>query len=317
VALSILFTLHTPSPKDKNMYPPPVGYVAPESFTFSASADWARILAKGLSFEPYYYGTAAELRPVVGDCLYPLLIECQHALITRPLAADEAIVDGDLYVIEWANADEVAAFRDSKGRALAHNQIAKFLRYICGDWYTQCNDSVARLDGNIIGKVVGVVDVERAAHAGQIAPNAITAYVTQTMSQSVSNGTTAVPVVNRVAGSGTITVASASTVHVTINGDVPQVTCNASITGFNVSFRILKGGVTTGSPVVLYSHLSAYFNTTSGVIAIPAFTIDFVDPSPGAGAVTYNLGVSVTPFGAGGTISVTTSGQMILKEQKK
>jgi hypothetical protein len=194
--------------------------------------------------------------------------------------------------------------------------IAKYLRYIAGEWYCQCKDSIAPLNGVVVALVVGVVPADGPVHCGQIANNAVSQMSNTFMSGSTSNGTTAVPVVNRIAGTGNITTSAGSQCHITVNADVPTVTCNASITGFNISFRILKNGVTTGAQVLMFSHLTSYY-VAGGIIAIPPFILDFVDPSPGTGAVSYNLGVSVTPFGAGGTVSVTTSGQMILKEIKK
>ena len=157
----------------EHRYGPPAGWVEPAQLSLNAAKDWERIVARGFQFEPYEGSAQLGLRFVSGDCLYPLLIEGQHAILVRPFAVDESIVDGDLYVIQWTNQDEVEAYRDKTGKALPNGDIAKFLRYIGGEWYCQCKDSFARLDGEVTGKVVGTA-VAQIANSAQIANLAVT-----------------------------------------------------------------------------------------------------------------------------------------------
>jgi hypothetical protein len=169
-------------------YAPPAGYDPFKPFNLNATADWVRIVAQGLTFEPYQ-GPTSLVTSVRGDCLEPLVVEGRHALQVRPVAPDEALIDGDLYLVAWANADEVKVYTDAKGIASTDRfLIAKFLRYTPFGWFVQCRDSFAELNGEVVFKVVGVVPVTE-VNLGQLAPNAVTDISTNTSGASVTCST--------------------------------------------------------------------------------------------------------------------------------
>jgi hypothetical protein len=118
---------------------------------------------------------------VRGTCLSPLLV-AGDLFTVRAVSEGELLIDGGLYVIEWSNEAEVQAYRDSINLASKEPVvIAKFLRYFSGEWWCMCRDSFARLDGIVVGMVVGAVSAcAPAVHApesagcSQIGANAAT-----------------------------------------------------------------------------------------------------------------------------------------------
>jgi hypothetical protein len=96
----------------------------------------------------------------------PLLIAGMHALV-RPVAPDEPLIDGGMYCIEWDDPHAAAAERAYKERfgipLTERIVITKFLRFICGEWVAQCKDSIAKLNGVVVGMVVGVISLSAAA----------------------------------------------------------------------------------------------------------------------------------------------------------
>jgi hypothetical protein len=173
-------TVHRDPFGHEHRYGPPVGWVQPASWHSNADEDWALLCARGLRFEPYAGPT--RVRIARGTCLEPLVI-AGDLLTVRPVASDEALVDGALYVIDWANAAEVQAYRDEIGAP--RNEpilIAKFLRYMGFGWWCQCRDSFARLDGVVVEEVVGASRPESVECRGaQIGANAATSTITQTL----------------------------------------------------------------------------------------------------------------------------------------
>jgi hypothetical protein len=142
-------------------YAPPAGWVQRDGAeSFSAAEDWAVLAAMGLDL-PQYFGPSA-LSPVRGDCLEPLITD-RHMLRTRPVAPDEPLIDGHVYVLELgasADGDEAAAYREKWGMLPGEKfVIAKVLRWIGGEWYAQCRDSVASLEGYgaVVARVVEVL----------------------------------------------------------------------------------------------------------------------------------------------------------------
>jgi hypothetical protein len=100
-------------------------------------------------------------------------------LRVRPVAEGELLIDGGLYVIDWANEAEVQTYRDEI-RAPRTEQIliSKFLKFSGGEWWCMCRDSFARLNGTVVAMVVGVVSTAAGTpepiHAGQVGANAAT-----------------------------------------------------------------------------------------------------------------------------------------------
>jgi hypothetical protein len=293
-------------------YPPPVGYEAPTSFSFNAAADWQRLVAEG--FQPdSYEGTDTSLRTMRGDCLSPLIIEGQHATVSRPLGPNERLVDGGLYVIEWDIENEVAEagrkLREKYGLASTDKiVIAKFLRYLCGTWYIHCNEALAPLHGTVIAKVIRIEPLERTAGStAQMAAGAITQVVNSTLSSLTSaslTGTTAAPASNVSMDSLAITTLTNSPVNVVCTSlpDASGDQVNSSVTGFQVSYTVWRNGVNINAPVATFSHQNTTWAAGS-TIHTPPVTFDFVDPSPGIGYQLYSLRCSVTPSGTGGSIT--------------
>lgn len=140
----------------EHRYGPPAGWVQPARQSVGP-AEWDALVARGLlRFDPYDGPT--ELRAVRGDCLAPLITD-RDALRVRPIGADEPLIDGGLYAIRWTNEDEAQAYRDKINlQSKEPIVVAKFLRYIGGMWYCQCNTALMRLaDGVVIAVVVGIV----------------------------------------------------------------------------------------------------------------------------------------------------------------
>jgi hypothetical protein len=163
-----MYTEHT--------YQPPLGWTEPEGQQSIGPADWAALVAKGLSFEPYRGNT--RLLGVRGDCLNPLVVAGRDMLVTRRVLADEVLVDGGLYCIRWNDAAEIQLYRDRQNiPATEQITITKVLRFFAGEWWCQCKDSLARLNGEVVEMVVGVMSsCTEAVHAfaNQLGVNAAT-----------------------------------------------------------------------------------------------------------------------------------------------
>ena len=140
---------------------------------FNAAEDWQQRCKRGLQFEPYSGDT--HIRIIRGTCLNPL-ITAGEVFRVRDVADDETLIDGGLYMIEWSNESETQLYRDQINAPRTETiLIAKFLKYLCAEWWVVCRDSFARLDGIVVGQVVGVVSANApAVHASQIGINAAT-----------------------------------------------------------------------------------------------------------------------------------------------
>ena len=127
----------------------------------NADEEWQKLCARGLSFPPYH--GPSQLRGIRGDCLYPLLIEGQHAIRCTPMTPDEPIVDGGLYMLDLGNSahnSEAEAYRAKHGLAPRESfVIAKFLRWVGFEWYAVCKDSLVSLNeyGPVLAMVVAVL----------------------------------------------------------------------------------------------------------------------------------------------------------------
>lgn len=156
----------------EHRYAPPAGWVRKDgTIHFNADEDWQRLCAQGLAF-PDYRGPA-RLFGVRGDCLEPL-VTSQHMVRQRPVAPDEPLIDGGLYVMELgasAENSEAAAYREKHGIAPGEKfVIMKFLRWIGDEWYAQCKDSVLRLSeyGAVIAMVVAVLPLAGCAPSAEV-----------------------------------------------------------------------------------------------------------------------------------------------------
>jgi hypothetical protein len=66
----------------------------------------------------------------------------------RAVAPGEAIEDGSMYSILWDDATEEIPYKTRVGIPIDQRiTIIKYLRFICREWWCQCKDSIARLDG--------------------------------------------------------------------------------------------------------------------------------------------------------------------------
>jgi hypothetical protein len=140
-------------------YGPPEGWVCPESSVehFDAAADWAQLIERGLKFDEYT--GPASLSRVRGDCLEPL-VTSQHMLRTRPVAPDESLIDGALYIIDCSElaTQEAEEYREKVGVAFGEPlMIAKVARWIGFQWHLLCKDSYTNLENVVVGMVVGVL----------------------------------------------------------------------------------------------------------------------------------------------------------------
>jgi hypothetical protein len=281
-------------------YPPPANYIRPQRETFSAADDWARLVKRGLQFDAYRGHTS--VRVARGRCLNPL-VTAGDLLTVRDVPAGEPLVDGNLYIVDWDNADEVQKYRDEINVPSTEPiLIAKFLRFICGEWRTQCRDSVARLDGVIVGMIVGVNslsevgDYNGAAHAGQIGDNAA--------SQIVSNFSATGLVVVAYTGS---TTTSGDAVSATILTTGNPVAVDAS---GSYSTSVGSGATFTSLTMSIYRDGSVLASGQASFVDTELdpgnFSFIFYHPvslfatdAPAAGTHTYTLHLAIAGSGTG------------------
>jgi hypothetical protein len=291
-------------------YPPPAKLMPRTNPNrFDAAEDWARIVAEGLQFEPCT-GATFLVSSICGDCLEPLLIEGQHALVIRAVEPDEPFIDGGLYCIEWANKDEQHAYTDAHGLPRTERfLISKFLRFLpelghpFGEWYCQCKDSIAPLNGEAVYKVVGVVPTE-SVHSGQIANNAVTDFVSaQQPIQNVTSAYNTTPIFAE-----TVAFTPAVTGIFRVVGGYLASTSAATCL-HQVEIFIRQGGTITFAQLMLAAHLP-----TTGVDVEGAIFADFTVT---AGLAT-TVGMRAIPNGGNtaGTIHMQNSyvyGQFVKK----
>lgn len=134
----------------------------PEGHQTLGPAEWDALVARGLKF-PKYDGPST-FRFTAGTCLDPLLTGC--AIRTRPVGPDETLIDGGLYLFEceWKdkdNPEKLKAYCDKMGVPVTEkNIVLKFLRFLGGEWWYQCNQgigSLSKIDGIVTDMVVEVV----------------------------------------------------------------------------------------------------------------------------------------------------------------
>jgi hypothetical protein len=158
----------------EHRYGPPAGWAPPAFERFDAGEDWARLVERGLQFEPYHGST--RLCFTRGDCLKPLLIAGEHWLRIRQVAPDEPLIDGGLYIFEcpWKDADnpdEIKAYCDKMGVPVTEKvTVMKFLRFAAYEWYYLCNQGIGSLTkcgGIVLSMVVAVIPLAGCATEAQ------------------------------------------------------------------------------------------------------------------------------------------------------
>jgi hypothetical protein len=224
----------------QHRYGPPAGWVQPARESFNAAEDWQRLCERGLQFKPYYGPTQRSF--VRGDCLEPLIVAGRHMLITRAVSPDEPLVDGGLYFIAWNNNDPgIQIYRDKIGVPPTEKiVIAKFLRFIGGEWWCQCKDSIAHLyDNLVVAEIVDVITlgagvagcIRDTVHARQPICNPFGPESSE-CSQISANAATMTLIANNNSGSGgTITgVSGLQSTGFVIHPSGPNFDCTAIVT---------------------------------------------------------------------------------------
>jgi hypothetical protein len=300
-------------------YGPPAGWIEPPSgvqINFNNDTEWAALVERGIHFSEYK--GPSSVRRVRGDCLEPLITN-QHRLHVQPVAPDETLIDGGLYIIDHNNEGEVQAYREHMGiKSKDPILIAKFLRWVGYEWYTQCKDSIASLDGQVIAKVVAVlplvsgslieseVHARQAARCGQLGNNAASSMVSNSSAPAVNTNN------NVTQGAGSSTDTNVITAAVTTFGYpmAIDVGCTVTLTGGGSpgsSFTsgvldVFMDGTSIGSAKWDGTNLANY----GGGSTPPAIQVTLsATNTPTAGAHTYALHAHVA--GSGTAWSCTMS----------
>jgi hypothetical protein len=280
----------------EHRYGPPTGYVRPDGIAESLGpADWVARVARGLQFAPYT-GTDVTCRLASGTCLEPL-VTAGEVLVLRPMSDEEALIDGGLYVIDWHDARACADYRESVGMPAGTTlHIAKFLRYVGGDWWCECKDNISRLNGTVIAMVVGLEklrplrfsDKEAAtAFAASLDPNA----ASQVLSVSGSNwgGTTNAASPQTFTSLTLTLIATGEPVSIDVSGTYIAYT---SATGTpSISMFITRDGAQ------LPGSITGYFTTgtlPNSLLISPTPVSIIATDSPAAGAHVYGVSIVVT-----------------------
>jgi hypothetical protein len=286
-------------------YPPPVGYQPRNgTFTFNAADEWARLVESGFTFDPWDGPT--QISSVRGSCLEPLVIAGRDLIVSRTMDPDEPLVDGRLYAIEHADDAEIQAYREKMGIP-AHEPvtIVKVLRFLAGSWHTQCNDSLAELNGEVVEQVTAIVPAAShrlpvmdrpAVHAyqptprdsGQLGLNAATSLVVQ----SLAGPTTVTAYTNLL----TVTLgpyAFNASIVLTATGNW-QITMGASslLQGFVIGLSTLATGITIGE--ALSQQVLAASNT-----AQIGFALEETVSLAAGTTTTYYLAANFGSYGSG------------------
>jgi hypothetical protein len=235
----------------EHRYAPPKGWVQKDGQQSLGPADWDALVARGLQFEPYR-GADTHMRTARGTCLTPL-VTAGDRLRVRGVADDEQLIDGGLYLIRWDDETEVQLYRDSislKGTEPIY--IAKFLRFFSGEWWCQCKDSLARLNGAVVGQVVGAMSNAPAVHASQIGFNA----ATQILINNSSAGTT-----------GNTGFTGLQSIGVVLNPTGPNVACTLIVTA-TITARQTVGTVGQMKFVVRYADDAVTFVSAAQEVPI-------------------------------------------------
>jgi hypothetical protein len=299
----------------EHRYGPPAGFVRAEGQqSFSAKNEWEKIVARGLQF-PDYNGPT-DLGSARGTCLNPLLSK-HHIYRTRPVAPDEQLVDGGLYIFEcdWKNKDDqekVKAYCAEMGVLMGEkNLIMKFLRYVLDEWYYVCNQGMGSLTntGNavVLAQVVEVLTRGALAYGARTAVCDTAEISANAVSTIISNFSAAVVSTNNnvTQGTGSSTDANVITAAVITNGHPMAIDVGATVT--------LTGGGSPGSSFVS-GVLDVFMDGTSigsakwdltnlanfgGGSTPPAIQVTLsATNTPSAGAHTYALHAHVAGTGS-------------------
>lgn len=334
----------------EHRYGPPANYVRPPAgvqINFSADEDWQRLCARGLQFEPY--SGPSRIYGVRGDCMEPLLIAGKHMLHVRPHAPDEPLIDGGMYCIEWneADAELLPAYKERQGiPATEKIVITKFLRWMHGDWWSQCKDSVAHLNGVVVGMVVGVTALSAAAGCGPVDAPAVHArqpcgnpfgpesaecaqvglnaasqiYALYAAAPAIADFGNSVNLVNSTLAGSALTVNMSGTYPVAIDLQFTfGITIPTGCTSWGVTFGIARGVSNPPISGTAVFHIdSTKADWSVGSRLTWTVTLSVVDPSPVAGSATYYLTETTTGTSPSGPMGSTfTQMSMKIREIKR
>jgi hypothetical protein len=311
----------------EHRYGPPEGWVMPATEQFSSQEEWPKLVARGVHF-PEYDGPF-DLTTTRGTCLNPLLWSKDAVYRTRPVAPDEQLVDGALYIIsrDWADEESVEEYTAKTGLPKMEKKVfMNFLRFACFEWWTVCNEGVGKLEIlpglQIIAMVVGVTTL------GACAPSATArqspcgnpfdamSVVCADTPQSRANAFTSVVTssLSGVAGSftspqtsGSITVGPFqldTTVILTVTGQ-----WSFTFTGVTVTNMVLRYGIsaTTGTFAGALVTVDTSTQANSSTPGLGPLAQEIQVPLLAGTTATYNVLSGENPSGIVGT-SISISG---------
>ncbi len=253
------------------------------------------------------------------------------------MASDEPLIDRSLYLIDWEDDADVQCYRDKIGVAATEKiVIAKFLRFVGGEWWCQCRDSLTRLNGVVVGEIVGVIALGALAgcggspvgeaHARQpICGNPFDA-ASAACSQLGVNAASAM-----VSNYSATTVTTTATPGVTDNVAIISVALTTSgfptaiDAGATIQASAVTGGILTTCLVSIYRDgaivPSSQFDVTSvytaGTNYVQNLLLSATD-TPAAGSHTYELHLTLKNGGSSGIATLAAWANFIkVREIKK
>lgn len=307
-------------------YGPPPGWVRPERESFSASAAWARLIERGLRFEPY--SGPSLLNNVRGDCLEPLIVAGKHLLRVRSVAPDELLVDGGLYVIRWDCDEETQSYRSRIGvPATEQIVIAKFLRYIGGEWWCQSSDSICRLDGTVVGQVVGVIAAaagcaqqaivharqpyrnpwaEDSAACGQLGVNAASQMLGGYFASGALYSQASGPTSTNIATAPQVSIyGTGAPAAIDLSCGQSEIYINGAVTSWSVSYAIYRNSEPIpATTTVTYDSVHNSGWSANSWLNLSPLMFSVVDPTPPFGLNTYTLYISAIGASGGSYLQV-------------
>jgi hypothetical protein len=270
----------------EHRYGPPAGWVQPEGQESLGPAEWDALVKRGVSF-PRYYGPAVLMR-TFGNCLSPLLVGGQHYLRARPLAPDETLIDGGLYVLEPENQEEIRRICEERLGVVKTGivSITKFLRYVGFEWWMLNREGIDCLGmGTVTHEVVGVIPLNVAKQVGIVA-----------LSESEACGQIQANAVSQIISSAFSGIFPATICGITVPAN--------STTGYTSVFTV--SGTMTGAPVAVDLIMGLAVSPTSGAISWSAGVTVYRDgvAISGATVATLNSTNSVWSAGSGNTYPI-------------
>lgn len=305
----------------EHRYGPPAGWVMPATEQFNSQDEWPKLVARGIEF-PKYDGPV-DLGTARGTCLNPLLAAKNTVYRSRPVAPDEPLVDGGLYVISRDRVGEDDMSDHELFKKTDKREFINFLRFACFEWWTVCNEGVGKLENlpgfNIIAMVVGVTTLSACGKRFDAMPvvsndtsllgaNA----ASQILAQSFSGIFPATIFGITVPANSTTALTSVFTQTGTMTGapvaiDLVMglaVSLGAGATSWSAGVTVYRdGSPITGATVVTLNSANSVWAAATGNTYPIALT--FVDGAPTAGSHTY--AIMLTGTVAGGTANETVN----------